>query len=70
MIQAQDLLVLFVHFCDTGRQSPHADPGLFFFLCGGGGVGGGGVPGNNPDNFLVLNFNNLREEVPGSVMPP
>ena len=53
MLQAQDLLVLFVHFCDTGcylikRRSmqginacivslPYADPGFFFG--GGGGRG-------------------------------
>ena len=80
MLQAQDLLVLFVHFCDTGcylikRRSmqginacivslPYADPEgsriffFFFFLWGGG--GGAGLPENNPDIFLVLNFNILH----------
>ena len=77
MLQAQDLLVIFIHFCDTGRylikrrsmqeinarkvSLPYADPGLFFFWGGGGGGGGeGGLPENNPDNFLVLNFNSLH----------
>ena len=71
MLQAQDLLVLFIHFCDTGhylikrrsRQGinarkvslPYADQGFFF-----GGGEEGGLPENNPDNFLVLNFNSLH----------
>ena len=66
MLQAQDLLVLFIHFCDTGRylikrrpmqginarkvSLPYADPGLLFFFFLGGGRGGG-LPENNPDNF-------------------
>ena len=38
---------------------PYADPGFFFG--GGGGVGGGGgLLENNPDIFLVLNFNILH----------
>ena len=53
MLQAQDLLVLFVHFCDTGRRRPmqginarkvslpYAGPGFFFFFLGGGGGLGG-----------------------------
>ena len=36
---------------------PYADPGLFFF---GGGDWGGGLTENNPDIFLVLNFNILQ----------
>ena len=32
---------------------------LFIFFLGGGG-GGGGLPENNPDIFLVLNFNILH----------
>ena len=40
---------------------PYADPGFFFFLGGGGGGGEGeGCLKNNPDNFLVLNFNSLH----------
>ena len=30
---------------------------FFFFFLGGGGGGGGGLPENNPDVFLVINFN-------------
>ena len=33
---------------------------FFFFFFGGGGGGGGGLPENNPDIFLVLNFNILQ----------
>ena len=70
MLQAQDLLVSFVHFCDTGcylikkevhagnkcmnSQSPIRGSRIFF-----GGGGGGGLPENNPDIFLVLNFNQV-----------
>ena len=71
MLQAQYLLVLFLHFCDTGcylikRRSmqginawivslPYADPGFF--------LGGrwGGLPENNPDIFLVLNFKGFQK---------
>ena len=69
MLQAQDLLVLFIHFCDTGRylikrkfmqeinarkvSLPYADPG-FFFLVGGG---GGGCLKTTLTIFSVLNFN-------------
>ena len=62
MLQAQDLLVLFVHFCDTGfylikRESiPICGSRiLFFFFFFGGGGGGGwgrGLPENNPDIFF------------------
>ena len=33
---------------------------FFFFFGGGGGEGEGGLPENNPDIFLVLNFNSLH----------
>ena len=61
MLQAQDLLVLFMYFCDTGRylikrrsmqeinaqkgSFPYADPPGFFFLGGGGGGREGGGGG-------------------------
>ena len=41
MLQAQDLLVLFVHFCDTGCyliKSPIRGSRIFFFWGGGGGA--------------------------------
>ena len=37
---------------------PYADPGFFFFFFFF--WGGGGLPENNPDIFLVLNFNILH----------
>ena len=39
------------------RQSPIRGSRIFF---GGGGGGRGGLPENNPDIFLVLNFNILH----------
>ena len=38
-------------------QSPIRGSGIFFFFFW---VGGGGLPENNPDIFLVLNFNILH----------
>ena len=43
-------------------QSPIRGSRIFFFFFGGGGggMGGGWLPENNPDIFLVLNFNILH----------
>ena len=45
-------------------QSPIRGSRIFYFLIffwwGGGGGGEGGLPENNPDIFLVLNFNILH----------
>ena len=49
-------------------QSPIRGSRIFF---GGWGGGGGGLPENNPDIFLVLNFNIfILQEVPDPCMPP
>ena len=52
-------------------QSPIRESRIIFL----GGGGGGGCLKNNPDIFLVLNFNILhftviRENVPDLCMPP
>ena len=64
------------NFCDTGCSLikrrfmqginawivslQYADPGFFFFFFFFFWGGGGGLPENNPDIFLVLNFNVLQ----------
>ena len=70
MLQAQDLLVLIMHFCDTGRylikrESMHeksvSHTRIQEFLWGEGG-GGGSRPAclKTTLTFLVLNFNILH----------
>ena len=41
-------------------QSPIRGTRIFLFFFLGGGGGGGWLPENNPDIFLVLNFNVLH----------